>query len=437
MKQYSILKSILSEPWAIQEEAAYALAPMVAGLFNQNLNLEFKPGIAIQPVAKVIQLKACDPTDDSCDDGGMASTMPSQNIQIITMMGTMTKQDQDCGPVGTVTIGKWIQEAIDDVRVDAIFFMICDCPGGSVAGTEELGNTCKNSTKPIVAFIDDCACSAAYWVASCCDEVIANNTTADVGSIGVLMNFMDIQPYYESLGVKFHSVTAPQSVDKTKMIDDVRAGRYDGLKTEVLQPLAQKFIDVVKSNRPEAAKDPNLFTGKSFFAQDVVGTLIDSIMPMDKALQHTAELASTSSTKTPSTSNQNPSTNMKLTRFAKAANLEAIMATADGIVNLTAEAAQAVESAIENIQTEAAAQSALLATAQESITANLTQADAQSALLATATARITELEAKVVELGGEAGADSAVVIPEADNNAITGKESVFSRMARVNEILNK
>jgi len=429
MKQYSILKSILSEPWAIQEEAAYALAPMVAGLFNQNLNLEFQGGVAIQPRSESIILKACDPTDDSCDDG-MASTMSSQNIQIITMMGTMTKQDQNCGPVGTVQIGKWIQEAIDDVRVDAIFFMICDCPGGSVAGTEELGNICKNSTKPIVAFVDDCCCSAGYWVASCCTEVIANNTTADIGSIGVLMNFMDVQPYYESLGVKFHSVTATQSSDKTKMIDDVRAGNYEGLKTEVLNPLAQKFIDIVKSNRPEAAKDPNLFTGKCFFAQDVVGTLIDSIMPVDKALQHTAELASSSSTKTSSTSNQNPSTNMKLTRFAKAANLEAIMANADGAIILTAEAAQAVESAIEATETASAAQALLLEAANATI---LTNAEAAT----TSATRIAELEAKVAELGQEAGAESAVVIPETDANAGGTTENVYTRMARVQEILNK
>ena len=41
-----------------------------------------------------------------------------------------------------------------------------------------------------IAYIDDCACSAAYWIASQASEVYAN-PTASFGSIGVYVVLID------------------------------------------------------------------------------------------------------------------------------------------------------------------------------------------------------------------------------------------------------
>jgi ClpP class serine protease len=62
-----------------------------------------------------------------------------------------------------------------------------DSPGGQVGGVAELAAHIKNRiTKPVVAYVGDMGASAAYWIASAADMIIANET-AEVGSIGVVM----------------------------------------------------------------------------------------------------------------------------------------------------------------------------------------------------------------------------------------------------------
>lgn len=62
-----------------------------------------------------------------------------------------------------------------------------DSPGGQVGGVAELAGHIKHRIiKPVVAYVGDMGASAAYWIASAADMIIANET-AEVGSIGVVM----------------------------------------------------------------------------------------------------------------------------------------------------------------------------------------------------------------------------------------------------------
>ncbi|MGY6278013.1 S49 family peptidase [Methylomonas sp. MgM2] len=58
-------------------------------------------------------------------------------------------------------------------------------PGGSVTGVNELANHIKAISKPTVAYVSGMACSAAYWLAAACDEIVID-ATATLGSIGVV-----------------------------------------------------------------------------------------------------------------------------------------------------------------------------------------------------------------------------------------------------------
>jgi ClpP class serine protease len=97
-------------------------------------------------------------------------------------------------------------------------------PGGTVDGTEALANSVKSVEKPVVTFVDGLMASAAFWVGSQADEIIASTDTDEIGSVGVLLSFADLQPYWESLGIKFHKLVASTSPDKTKIWEDLRTG---------------------------------------------------------------------------------------------------------------------------------------------------------------------------------------------------------------------
>ena len=99
------------------------------------------------------------------------------------------------------------------------------------------------------AYADLCA-SAAYYVACYCNEIIAsNNISSEFGSIGVMMSFMDYEKYYESNGVKQHTIYSDLSNYKNEPFELARKGEYEKIRSEELNPLARKFQEAVKHQR--------------------------------------------------------------------------------------------------------------------------------------------------------------------------------------------
>lgn len=412
--QPHLISAILSEPWAIHEKAVSDYAPIIANILNKDV--VFDAGEPIQP--KIIAVIGAGSAGASAAvKSGSAQTNPV-NIAVITIAGPLTKGDQYCGPAGMKSIGEWIQSADNDPNAHAIMLNI-DSPGGSVAGTEELVNIVLGTKKSIVAFVDDMAASAAYWIASACDEIICNNTTAQVGSIGVVTSFMDAQPAMEALGYKFHVITAPQSINKVKMWQQLREGNYEEYKENVLRTFAQKFIDQVKANRPNV--EESQLIADIFFAKDVVGSLIDSIGTFDSALNRTAELSNLQATFNSPNTNQTM-IKPELKRLAKASGVDALE-SADGSISLTAEQAIAVEKSLEDHET-----------ANAGLQQQVTESSNQQA-------RVTELEGqlqtandRIAELEKKPGAESAAVTPETDADGADGAEEGF--YARFHKLRN-
>lgn len=112
--------------------------------------------------------------------------------------------------------------------VDAIILVI-DSPGGTVAGTADLANVIHavRQIKPVVAYVEDLAASAAYWIASQCTAVYVNNETALVGSIGVFVVMLDMSKLFTTKGVETIVIrSGPQKgvgVPGDKITDEQRA----------------------------------------------------------------------------------------------------------------------------------------------------------------------------------------------------------------------
>lgn len=81
--------------------------------------------------------------------------------------------------VSTVYARKQSRHTVNTHDVKAIFVRI-ESPGGTVSGAKDLADEIAKAkfSKPVVAFMDDLAASAAYWIFSQSTEIIANNTTA-------------------------------------------------------------------------------------------------------------------------------------------------------------------------------------------------------------------------------------------------------------------
>ena len=67
-----------------------------------------------------------------------------------------------------------------------------------------------SETKPVVTSVGDMCASGAYMVASQTDEIIASPGST-VGSIGVIMELVNMQGLLDKVGVKFTAAAATKA----------------------------------------------------------------------------------------------------------------------------------------------------------------------------------------------------------------------------------
>ena len=145
--------------------------------------------------------------------------------------------------------------------------------------------------KPVLAFIDDFAASAAYGIAAGCDIITANNELARIGSIGVYLSIVDYSEQMKKEGINLIEVYAPQSTDKNADVRGAIEGKPEAL--EALRKTAGKFcesfIASVENSRGDKLKEDRRTwgTGKVFFAEEALQMgLIDSIDSFENFLNY-------------------------------------------------------------------------------------------------------------------------------------------------------
>jgi protease-4 len=242
----------------------------------------------------------------SCDDHGnfrlnadMTVNNASGPIQVLKMNMPIAKYDS-CGDPGSQTWMQLISAAEKDSTVASIILWI-DSPGGQVDGTESLANKVKNCSKPIIAYIDGMACSAAYWIACGATEVIAdgsnNGWNTTIGSIGTMVCFKQSIVTKDGNGGVIITdeeesnvlVFADSSPDKWKDYLDVMGGNYDRIKEE-LNAINATFIAAVKANRTNI--DSSTLTGKTYSAKEAMKfNMIDSLGTFADAVKRAVALS--------------------------------------------------------------------------------------------------------------------------------------------------
>jgi signal peptide peptidase SppA len=138
---------------------------------------------------------------------GPAPSSASGNVAVINITGTLMKNPSVIERLffGATDMGELtsaVTAAASDKSISGIVLNISS-PGGTVAGTPELAGAVAsaNQKKPVLAYVDDLAASAAYWIASQARGIYASRQ-AVVGSIGVRMAMYDLSKAYEQAGVK-------------------------------------------------------------------------------------------------------------------------------------------------------------------------------------------------------------------------------------------
>jgi protease-4 len=179
-----------------------------------------------------------------------------------------------------------LNDYADDSSVKAIVIRI-DSPGGGVVVSQEIYNAVKNAKKEgkkIIVSMGSVAASGGYYVAAAADKIVANPGTL-TGSIGVKMEFANVEKLLEKIGVKGMVVKAGEFKDIGSPYRDMTA-QEKKLLQDVIDDVHNQFIKAVAEGRklPEAdvraIADGRIFTGQQALALklvDQLGDLADSI----------------------------------------------------------------------------------------------------------------------------------------------------------------
>lgn len=373
MLNYQLIKSILSEPWAIWPKAIESASFLLEGVFN--------PTFAFEGTAQ-----------ESVNMSPLAESSP---VAVVNIVGELTKYDTVCA-TGMMSYGEIINSLSADPSTSAIVLNI-DSPGGMVSGTQDLADIIKSVDKPVIAFVSDLAASAAYWLASACDEIIANNDLAQVGSIGVVATYPDYSEYFKKQGVKLTTLYARQSTHKNDEIREMLQGNSTPI-LDSLSTYADSFIGSVRSCRPGVLDEQ--LSGHVYYAKDVLGTLVDSIGNLDYAISRAISLSDASTF-----------FNQNILQMVKTPNLNAVLgvedlASLEGFVSLN-EAQVA--------QIELALSGGTVTQNEDSVSTDDDALEALSAQNATLTAENAQLKERLAKRPAEASAFVAGSVDPSDD----------------------
>jgi signal peptide peptidase SppA len=146
------------------------------------------------------------------------------------------------GGASVEIIARDLNKALDDQSVRAVMLVI-DSPGGEVNGINELADMlyAARGRKPITAYVEGVGASAAYWIASAADEVVADATAA-LGSIGVIMTMRDPSKT-SARDIEFVSSQSPNKNPNPA----TESGRSQ--IQSIVDSLADVFVSTVARNR--------------------------------------------------------------------------------------------------------------------------------------------------------------------------------------------
>ena len=136
----------------------------------------------------------------------------------------------------------------DDSSIKAIVLRI-NSPGGAVGPAQEILREVEKvrATKKIVASLGTVAASGGYYIASGANLIMANRGTA-TGSIGVIMQFTNVEGLTKKLGLDFFNMKAGRYKDvgsPFRPMSDEDKAYLQGL----LDNIYQQFLNDVSRNR--------------------------------------------------------------------------------------------------------------------------------------------------------------------------------------------
>lgn len=184
-------------------------------------------------------------------------------------------------------------QALADRETDGVLLRI-DSPGGMCAGcfeaVAEMRQMASEAGKPVVAYADEMAYSAAYAIAAVAD-VIVLPASGGAGSVGVIAAYVDMSKAYEQMGVRVAVVASGSRKTDSHPAVPLTDAAIERLRSDVMT-LAGIFFDHVAKSRGMTVEAVKALQAGTFLGQAAVDVgLADAVGGISEALRRLDEMA--------------------------------------------------------------------------------------------------------------------------------------------------
>ena len=211
------------------------------------------------------------------------------DIAVIPVRGSLVHRggwlDAESGLIGYDFLLRQARAASTDDSITGMMLPF-DSGGGECAGmfaaAEELASMAKaEGGKPIYAYLDERACSAAYVLASACDKIMGRREVMG-GSIAAIINMVDKSKMYEKAGLEPIVIRAGWADRKARWsgvepVDKETISRLEEIVDEASEQVVE-FVAAMRGDRGVTAKSLKDLRGEVFTGNDLLKFgLIDRI----------------------------------------------------------------------------------------------------------------------------------------------------------------
>lgn len=190
---------------------------------------------------------------------------------------------------------RMIERASIDPSVEGVILKV-NTPGGGVVESAEIHDKLVELqdvyNKPLYVSMGNTAASGGYYVSAPADKIVAHSATL-TGSIGVIMENIDISELASQYGIDFNTIKSGEFKDIMSSTRPMTDEEHELLQ-QMIDDLYEDFVQVIVNGRDMSDDrvrdigDGRVYTGKQ--AQDLglideLGTLDDTIEMMKETYQ--------------------------------------------------------------------------------------------------------------------------------------------------------
>jgi len=214
---------------------------------------------------------------------GENSSVKAPNLATVNLSGPIMSAEN---------IVKKLDDLADDTNIKGVLLLV-DSPGGAVAPSVEIALAVKRlkEKKPVVAYAAGTMASGSYYASIWSNKIIAN-PAATIGSIGVIMEGVNIHNLLEKIGVEPQVAKAGKYKEAGTPFREWTVPERKAIEEHVLD-IYQMFVNDVATARHLDPKDSDKFADAKIFiakkAKDV--GLIDEIGSIKEAKELTKRLS--------------------------------------------------------------------------------------------------------------------------------------------------